>query len=54
MKPPKHPVTKKELVGGFDPLTVSQKPFGYRETRVTKDVFATEPYWFPIEPDPED
>jgi len=32
LKPPKHPVTKKELVGGFDPLTVSQKPFGYRET----------------------
>lgn len=31
-KNPKHPVTKKELVGGFNPLDVSQRPFGYRET----------------------
>lgn len=31
-KPPKHPVTKQPLVGGFNPLTVSNKPFGFRET----------------------
>lgn len=29
---PKHPVTKRELVGGFNPLDVSRRPFGYRHT----------------------
>jgi hypothetical protein len=32
VKNPRHPKTKQELVGGFDPLTVSQRPFGYRHT----------------------
>lgn len=36
MKNPKHPVTKQELVGGFDPLSVSQKPFGYVRTDVKR------------------
>ena len=35
---PKHPVTKQKLLGGFDPLSVSQTPFGYRETVSTAEV----------------
>jgi hypothetical protein len=31
-KPPKHPKTKKELVGGFDPASIVRRPFGFRET----------------------
>lgn len=32
LKEPRHPVTKQILVGGFNPLDVSTKPFGYVRT----------------------
>lgn len=41
MKNPKHPVTKKELVGGFNPLTVSGRPFGFRGTEWFDEVTNT-------------
>lgn len=31
-KPPKHPVTKKLLVGGYNPAEIVRRPFGFRET----------------------
>lgn len=32
MKNPKHPVTKRELVGGFNPAKLVRRPFGFIRT----------------------
>lgn len=54
LKEPRHPVTKQILVGGFDPLDVSTKPFGYRWTEMEESKFSLVfTPWF-TDGDPED